>query len=252
MNRASILLALTLITSSAFAQMAAPSDTAVMPSNMPAPRVPALVETISVTGTGHSSVAPDRYTFTVGVQTVAATVDQALNENNSRVASVLAALKAAGAKNEEVRTANFNIFPQQDYQQGKLPRIVGYQVSNDVTVRRTSLTDAGKMLQIAVNAGVNSASGLNFEVSDPTRGRDAGLQAAFADARAKAALLAQASGRTLGRVLTIVEGGAAQPPQPIYAERGMMAKSQAMVSEVPVTGGAQELTFAISATFELR
>jgi uncharacterized protein YggE len=40
-------------------------------------------QTINVTGTGRANVTPDRFTFSVGVQTVAETVDSAVNENNS-------------------------------------------------------------------------------------------------------------------------------------------------------------------------
>src|SRR4051812_32903834 len=93
---------------------------------------PPPLETVTVTGTGKAKLTPDRYSFNVGVQTIATTVDDAVRENNQRVADVIAALKKAGATAAEIRTSNFTIFPQQDYQQGKLPRINGYQVNNSV------------------------------------------------------------------------------------------------------------------------
>jgi uncharacterized protein len=158
-------------------------------------------ETITVSGTGKSSVVPDRVSFTVGLQTVGNTVEEATNQNSERLAKVLAALKAAGAQPKHVRTSGFSIWPQQDHRQGALPRIIGYQVSNSVIVRTDKVVDAGRLLQAAVNAGANTSSGLHFEVTDPAKGRDEGLRAAFADAREKAALLAQAAGRTLGRTL---------------------------------------------------
>jgi uncharacterized protein YggE len=192
---------ITLVAVGALAQTQTPS---IVPSG----------ETISVTGTGRANVTPDRVTFTVGVQTVADTVEKAVNENNARVAAVVAALKKEGAKDSEVRTANFSIFPQQDYSQGRLPRILGYQVSNNVTVTRDKVADAGRLLQAAVNAGVNTSSGLQFEVADPNKGRDQGLKAAYDDARTKATLLAQAAGRSLGRAVTISEGAAQQPIPP--------------------------------------
>ncbi|HKS25612.1 MAG TPA: SIMPL domain-containing protein [Thermoanaerobaculia bacterium] len=208
-------------------------------------------ESVSVSGTGRVTLVPDRFTFTVGVQTSAPTVDAAVNENNERVARVIAALKAAGGKAEEIQTSGFSIYPQQDFSQGQLPRLLGYQVNNSVTVRKKEIASASKLLQVAIAAGVNTASGLNFEVSDPTRGRDQGLKAAFDDARAKAALLAQAAGRTLGRALHITEGGEPVPPPRPMMARGVMA-AQAAVSEVPVESGTQELTFTLSVIFELK
>jgi uncharacterized protein len=208
-------------------------------------------ESVSVSGTGRSSVTPDRFTFTVGVQTVAPTVDDAVSQNNKRVASVIAALKAGGVKDADIQTSNFNIWPQQDYQEGRqLPRILGYQVTNSITVRSTKIADAGRLLGIAIGAGVNNATGINFENSDPARGRDSGLRAAFGDAKAKASLLAQAAGRTLGRVLTIHEGVQQMPPQP-YPVRAMAMESRA-AADVPVESGTQEQTYTVSVTFELR
>jgi uncharacterized protein YggE len=208
------------------------------------------INTVTVSGTGRSSVKPDRFSFTLGVQTVANTVDDAVNENNKRVASVLAALKNAGATEKDIQTSGFSIWPQQDYQEGRLPRILGYQVSNSITVRSSKVADAGRLLGVAIAAGVNTASGINFEVSDPARGRDAGLRAAFDDARSKASLLAQAAGRTLGRAVYITEGVQSAPPQP-YPMRAMAMEAKA-VSDVPVEAGVQETTYTVTVSFELQ
>jgi uncharacterized protein YggE len=211
---------------------------------------PGHVESVTVSGNGRAMLTPDRFTFSVGVQTVAPTVDDAVAENNRRVQNVIAALKRAGAADKDIQTTNFNIYPQQEYGEGRLPRILGYQVNNSVTVRSTKIGDAGRLLGIAIAAGVNTSTGLNFEVSDPARGREQGLKAAFDDAKAKATLLAQAAGRTLGRALLISEGTQPyNPPQPIMRAMAMEAKAS---QDVPVEAGSQELAFMITVTFELR
>lgn len=218
---------------------------------MPRVSPPPQLETVSVSGTGHATVTPDRFTFTVGVQTISETVEAAVNENNSKSAAVIAALKRAGATDKDIRTSNFSIYPQQDYGQNKLPRILGYQVSNNITVRRDNISEIGKMLQAALNAGVNQSSGLQFEVSDPARGRDQAIRAAYDEARSKAALLAQAAGRTLGRAINIVEGGQNVPP-PYPVPRAMAMRAEQGVSEVPVEAGSQDVTYSVSVLFELR
>jgi uncharacterized protein len=199
-----------------------------------------------------AQTTPDRFTFTVGVQTVAKTVDEAVNQNNERVASVVAALKRAGATDRDLRTSNFAIYPQQDYTQGRLPQILGYQVSNNVTVTRSQVGEAGRLLQVAVNAGVNQSSGLQFEVSDPAKGRAEGMNAAFADAKAKATLLATAAGRTLGRAITITEGAQSTPPQPYPRAMAMRAEAAQAVSDVPVESGSQEMSYTVTVVFEMR
>jgi uncharacterized protein len=237
MKRFRFILAVILTASAAFGQ----SQT---------PVTPTLVESVSVTGTGKVTMVPDRFTFQVGVQTMAATVDDAVAENNRRIAAVIAALKKAGAADKDIQTSGFNIWPQQDYQEGRMPRITGYQVSNNVTVRSAKVDDAGRLLGIAIGAGVNTSTGLQFEVSDPSRGRERGLRSAYDDAKAKATLLAQAAGRTLGRAIVINEGVQNTPmPQPMMRQAMAM---EARVGNVPVEAGTEELSFTVSVTFELR
>lgn len=210
-------------------------------------------DTVSVTGTGRVRAAPDRFSFNVSVQTTSPTVEEAVNENNTKVAAVIAALKKAGATADEIQTSNFSIYPQQDYsqqQQGKLPRVVGYQVSNSITVTKKQVADAGRLLQVAIAAGVNQTSGLSFSVSDSARGRDEGLRAAFADARAKASLLAQAAGRTLGPAMTINEIGSMTPPPP--RPMGVRAMAAVVAEPVPVESGTEELVFTVSVVFSMR
>lgn len=216
-----------------------------------APREPALEETISVTGEGRVTLSPDQVTFTAGVETVAPTADEAVRQNSQRVAAVIAALKKAGLADREVRTSTFSLFPQQEYVENRRPRVVGYQAVNQVVVTRDDISDVGRFLQAAVDAGANNVSGLALTVRDPKRGRDEGLRLAYEDARAKAALLAKAAGRSLGRALAITEGTGIVPPRPMYGKMVSAMEARAD-SSVPVETGKQGVSFAVSVIFELR
>ena len=233
-------LALAVVAAAAFAAAQTPAP--------PPPREAASAETISVSGVGRTTMAPDRASFMVGVPSGATTVAAAVDDNNNRVAAIVAAMRKLGATDREIRTSQISIYPQQDHQPNRAPRILGYQVSNSVTVIRDKPAEVGRFLQAAVDAGANTVSGVSFTVSDPGRGRDGALQAAFADARAKADLLAKAAGRTVGRALAITEGTAVTPP-PYPMARAMMQEAKA---DMPVEPGAEELSFTVSVLFEMR
>jgi uncharacterized protein YggE len=216
----------------------------------PVPREAATWQTLSVTGTGRVTLTPDRASFTVGVQTVGPSLTAASQENAARMTAILAALRQAGATDRELRTTGLSIYPQQTGESGKGLRIVGYQVSNNVTVTRTDVATIGALLEAAAGAGANTVSGVNFTVSE-ARGRDIGLQAAFAAAKAKADVLARAAGRTVGRALAITEGGAALPPGPMpMYRRAEMAQAASFAA--PVEAGAEEIAFTVSVVFELQ
>lgn len=217
----------------------------------PVPREAATWQTLSVTGTGRVTLTPDRASFSVGVQTVGPSLAAASQENAARMTAILAALRKAGATDRELRTTGLSMYPQQSAEPGKQPRIVGYQVSNNVTVTRNDVATIGALLEAAAQAGANTVSGVNFTVSDSARGRDTGLQAAFADAKAKADVLARAAGRSVGRALAITEGGASMPPVPMpMYRRAEMA--QAASYAAPVESGAEEIAFTVSVVFELQ
>lgn len=206
--------------------------------------------TISVTGDATIMLAPDVVTFTVGVQTISETVKSAVAENNTKTNAILKALRDAGAKDDELQTRNFSVWPQMRYREDEQPSIQGYQVSNEVVVRKEDPAAASTLLSTAIDAGANSGGGLSFVVSDPAAGDDEGLVAAFINARSKAELLAQAAGRTLGGVVSVTEGGGYDgmpPPRPVMVAR----ESAASVGNVPIEQRQQQKTYRVSVVFAL-
>src|SRR5665647_1236607 len=74
---------------------------------------------IAVTGRGDVKVSPDRATIQMSVQTRAVTVAAAAAENATKQQSVLGALRALGLGNDQLSTINYNVYPEQRYDQGK-------------------------------------------------------------------------------------------------------------------------------------
>jgi uncharacterized protein YggE len=220
-----------------------------LPACAAAPADTTVSETVAVSGFGRARVVPDRLVFTVGVETTATTVDAAVRENNERAAAITAALKRAGVAEDEIQTSNLSVNPQYAYEEGKRPRIVGFQVMNNLTVTRDAKAGLGTLLQAAIEAGANHVGSVGFSVADPARGRDQALGAAFTDARAKAELLARAAGRSLGRVVSITESGVQNMPPPRPAYR-MMAEAAAQ--SMPVEYGTEEVAYTVTVIFELR
>ena len=212
-------------------------------------------ETISITGDATIEQEPDTVMFTVGVQTIEEKVSSAVSQNNRRTQAVIDALLASGAKRENVQTMNFSVYPQMDYGnergQNRQPRILGYQVSNEVSVRSSDPAAASKLLQAAIDAGANSGGGLRFIVSDSSASKESGLRAAIADARRKASILAEASGRKLGRALSITEGGASPPPTPWMKTANAPVAVAPPPPPVPVSAGTERLHFIVSVVFAL-
>jgi uncharacterized protein len=220
------------------------------------PAVPAAVaqeETprrLVVTGTGEASARPDIAVISAGVVVQADSASAALAENTRAMNAVLEELRAAGLAQEDLQTAQFAVTPlyessQPDPQRIEPPRIVGYQVSNQVTARVREIDRLGATLDALVGAGANSIDGLYFDLADPKQVQGEARDAAVADALAKARRYATAAGVELGEILAIEEGDAFAPPRP-------MMRAEAMAASVPIAPGQTELSASITITFALK
>lgn len=246
MKRALSMIFASMMTSACISAQVEPQQ----PLNPPGP--PVTAEVVQVTGEAIVTLTPDRVVFNIGVETFAPNVTDAVRENNQKVSAVIAALKSAGAKAPEIQTSNYTIYPRQEYREGRQPRIIGYQVNNTITVRNEDPAIASRLLEAAINAGANTASGLSLVVSDPGAGQSEGLKRAFENARAKAEVLAAAAGRSIGRALSISEGVTTAPPSPrMYASARMEMAQDASVGQVPVSEGTEERRFVVTVVFEL-
>ena len=101
---------------------------------------------------------------------------------------------------------------------GQAPKLVGYDVSNNVTVTVRKVDNLGALLDKLVQAGSNQINGISFDVSKPEAALDEARKLATADATRKAKLYAEAMGVELGNVMSISEGGGYQPPMPMRAQ----------------------------------
>lgn len=209
--------------------------------------------TISLTGTGEIAVAPDEAIISSGVITEATTAREALDANNGAIARVIAAIKEAGIEARDIQTAGVSVTPRYRYprndgrEDSETPRIIGYTVSNTVSVRVRDLARLGQVMDQVVTVGANRIDGISFVVSDADARLDEARGAAVRDARRKAEIYAEAAGVKLGRLVSISEGGGFVPPQP-KAEM-MMARADAM--SVPVEIGEERLRVQVNITWEL-
>ena len=85
------------------------------------------------------------------------------------------------------------------------------EASSLLTVRLRDINKSADVLDKMICAGANLVTGINFEVSEPSKLLDQARVEAIADAKRKAEIYAKAAGVTLGRPLSISEGYIARP-----------------------------------------
>jgi uncharacterized protein YggE len=203
---------------------------------------------VIVIGEGSVHVAPDYAQISGGVTTKGKTVKEATDANSKLMAAVTAALLNAGIAQADIQTAQFSIQPVYAPPQPQAePKLVGYNVSNQVTVTVRALGKVSEILDRMVDAGVTDVGNVAFLHSDPAKALDQAREAAVADARRKAELYARASGFTLGRVVWLTEGSALTPPGPMP----MFRAQASMAAPVPISPGEDTLRVQITVGFDI-
>lgn len=206
--------------------------------------------TISVVGTGSVAASPDMAEVTAGVLTQADTASAALAANTAAVKKLFDVLKAAKVAERDMQTRGFSVSPMMERRDRNIspPRIVGYQVSNQVAVRVRDLDSLGKLLDSLISAGANRVNGIRFTFSNPRELADWSRSRAVEDAKRKAELYAKTAGIRVGRVLTISEQSVSVPRPRFFAA----AEARAVTPDVPVARGEQEISARISVVFEIQ
>lgn len=206
--------------------------------------------TVSTTGTGTVSVAPDRAVVVLGVMTETEMASDAMSETNDLMQDVVDALIEAGVDEDNIQTRVIQLQPRYEQQQGPQPgpsELIGFRAVNLVEVTLTDAGMFGDVLDAAVEAGANLIETFEFEISDPADALEDARSDAWDDAESKAQQLADLAGATLGPVVSINEF--TQGPIP-FGRGGDIALEQA--ASAPVQPGQQTVRVELQVTWSLR
>ena len=230
---------------------------------------------IWVTGNGKASGAPDIAVVSMGVESVEETAAAARANAARAMQSVMNALTRGGIADADIQTRHFNINPR--YQSVEIERcddngegsegeqagttektcytiwesrLTGYSVSNQATVKIRNLDDVGTIIDQVTEAAGNLVriNGISFNIEDPQPLRDEARADAVADMKRKATMLAELSGVKLGRLVYLNEGGAYNPPQPLYG-RVEAAFAMADSFETSISPGEMDISVTVQGVF---
>jgi uncharacterized protein YggE len=167
-------------------------------------------QTITVVGQGETSVKPDIARISIGVETSGESVADAVTENETAMAAVLAALEASGIDTADIQTTNYSVQLDRSSEIMPVPETaetaaMQYRVSNMVNVIVRDLDATADVLDAVIEAGANNIWGVTFSVEDPSAAQADARAAAMADAQSRAEALAELGGVELGPVMSISE-----------------------------------------------
>jgi uncharacterized protein len=209
----------------------------------PAPSV------VTVPGSGTASAPPDAMHVRLAASTLRATLAAALADSERAAARLREVFAAAGVTGPDAATTGLAVHAEQEWAEGRGARVTGYRSEHQLLVVLRDLAAAGRLLGDALVSGGDDVrlDGVSFVVEDDRPLRDRARDAAWQDARARAEQLAGLAGRTLGDVVTVCEGSAVVPFEPMPRMRAMAADA----AGVAVQPGGVDVVITLTVQWRL-
>lgn len=227
---------------------------------------PSSFRSFSVSAEGEVVAIPDIAQFTFQVITQGgANIANLQTQNVEKTNSAIAFVKSQGVQDKDLKTQNFSLEPRYQYYNcsprplGEKtevcppPEIVGYTITQTVQVKVRDFAKIGAIVSGVVDNGANSVSQLSFTLDNPDKAESDARGQAIQKAREKAEAVAKAGGFSVGRLLSIQEGGS--PVYPLFYEKAAM--DYGMGGALPsapaptIEPGSQEVKISVTLVYEI-
>lgn len=144
---------------------------------------------MTVTGNGEIVAQPDYVQIQIGVRTEGDRISDVQQENAQIMTRVIESIVALNIPREAIQTAAYTISPQYDFIEGRQV-FIGYVVQNAITVKITDISQAGTVIDTAVQNGANDVSAIQFKIENVDAYYRQALNLALMNAMAKAKSMA--------------------------------------------------------------
>lgn len=220
---------------------------------------------ITVSGEGEMFAIPDIASFSFGATDSAKTVTEAQKKVTDKIAKALEMVKQAGVEEKDIKTVDYSVYPKYEYTnfpctQFTCPpqkqNLVGYEVSQTISVKVRNVENAGSILESLGGTEVTNISGLQFTIDDQDALEAQAREMAIEDAREQAKKLADDLNVRLGKIVNFNESG--NYPMPMYRDAaanemmGGMGGSLQSAPKAEIPTGQNRIVSNVSITYEIR
>lgn len=210
------------------------------------------MSTFDVTGESEIVAIPDEATIQMGINVNKATVAQAQDEINKTINAVTKAVKDLGVSSDDIKTTNYSIYPNYDYQ-SSVQKITGYSASTNIVVKIKDFEKLNNVIDAGTASGANSISGVSFQLSETKEAelKKQARQEAINKAKDNAQELSKLAGMQLGKIINIYEQPNYYTPRPTF-EKAMLSSDMAMGGAEPtnIEPGSTTYSYSVTLSFE--
>ncbi len=210
--------------------------------------------TFDVTGESKITTIPDQAEVRMGISINESTVKAAQDKANTVTNAINTQLAGLGIEKKDIKTENYSLYPNYDYQNGTGQRIVGYSVNANLVVTIKDFAILNQAIDTATQVGANQIGGITFTLSDEKRDETEkeARKEAIENAKKKASELSRLAGMRLGSIVNVYESPMGDSKiYPMMAESAMMdARGAGGGSPTNVEPGSTTYSYSVTLSYE--
>ncbi|MFZ5376930.1 MAG: SIMPL domain-containing protein [Patescibacteria group bacterium] len=208
--------------------------------------------TFDATGKAEMVVVPDEAKISVGITAQETTVAQAQQKVNKVINDITESLSKLEIDKKDIKTQNYSIYPDYDYEPRGLNKISGYNANVSLSITVRDFEKVNQIIDTATANGANTVGGVSFNISDEKNKelKNAARAEAIKDAQENAKKLASLAGMKLGKVVNIIE---VEPNNgPLYREMAKSALPMAsgVAEDTQVEPGSETYEYSVILSYE--
>ncbi|MBP1930060.1 SIMPL domain-containing protein [Ammoniphilus resinae] len=208
------------------------------------------INTITVSGKGEITIAPDVAYVQFGLNTEGKTAQEAQQKNAELFSKIQNAIVKQGVQKADIKTVRYYTGPEYQWEKDKNV-LKGYRSEHMVEVTYRKMETIGALLDAVTKAGVNRIDNVRFGTEKEEEYEIQALEKAVDNAAKKADALALKAGKTVKGVIVIQESGTSAPPV-LYREAAEMMNAKSMAQDQSTSINQGELKFSrqVQVTYE--
>lgn len=216
------------------------------------PAVSAQPNTVYVGAEGKFESAPDTAQIQFNVFAQESTSQAAYQGASKNVEQVRQVLRANGIDPKAANIGFLSVQPVYEYR--PKPRVIGYRVTTDVTLRLKDFAKVGPLTQQLADANVSETQTLSYTLENIDEAKNKAVEDAYRRAHHSAETLARASGRSLGE-LSFASVDTFENPRIVMPHMARMMGANAAAAPAPTeefTPQTVTVTAHVNALFNLK
>jgi uncharacterized protein YggE len=220
----------------------------------------AIQNVITVSGQGEVFAVPDVATFTFGIMEDGKDQAEAGKKHTARNNAIMKYLKDNGVAEKDIKTESYNLNPKYDNVQIMCikypcvqpnPKIVGFEVSESISVKVKDIDKAGAIITAISTLGASNVYGPTLTIDNDEVLKAKARALAIADAKQKAEVLVKDLGVKIKGVSAFYENEGSVPRSYMMQSKGMAGASSDMALP-EIAKGENKVSMMVTITYRIK